>query len=426
MSDDAMPAVAQTGAATLTPTRRVPWAALLLVLLALLALAGALVAVRGLSARGAAPATVTASGTIEATESDLAPKVQGRVIALRVRDGDRIRKGQVLAVLERTDPSIDERQARAALDSARAQVDAAQSAYDLQRATYATTLTQAGAGVGVASSRLGQAGENLGIERSATTLAIDQARAQLLSAHAAEAHARTDLARAKALVATGDEAQQVLDDATNAYAAAEAQLRASADALALAQAQRRTVHVRALDVTASRREQTQSVATLRSAEAEAALIDERRAQLAAAQQELAQAQAALARTQDAVRETTLVAPYDGYVVSHDVEAGDLVQPGGAVMTVGDLDHPYVYVYVSETDLPRVKTGAHAGVTLDGVPSRTFDGVVTEIANTAEFTPENVQTKEERMEYLVFRVKVQLTDRTGTLKPGLPVDAAIRI
>jgi len=425
MSDDAMPSVAEARAAALSPSRRLPSAALLLMAIALIAGVVALIAVRELRRPLAVPAAITASGTIEATESGLAPKVQGRVAALRVRDGDRVRKGQVLALLERVDPAIDEREARAAVANARAQVAAAEAAYALQRATYATTLTQAGAGVGIASSRLGQAGENLGIERRATALAVDRARAQLLSARAADAHARTDLARAKALVATGDEAQQVLDDAMNAYAAAEAQLRAAADAFALAQAQGATVQVRALDVTASRRAQTQSVATLRSAEAEAALVDERRAQLAAARQALAQAQAALARTQDAVRETALVAPYDGYVVSHDVEPGDLVQPGAAVMTVGDLDRPYVYVYVGETDLPRVKAGAHAAVTLDGVPGRTYDGVVTEIANTAEFTPENVQTKEERVEYLVFRVKVQLFDRSGTLKPGLPVDASIR-
>jgi HlyD family secretion protein len=67
-----------------------------------------------------------------------------------------------------------------------------------------------------------------------------------------------------------------------------------------------------------------------------------------------------------------------------------------------------------------------GVTIDGVPGRTFTGTVTEISNTAEFTPENVQTKQERIEYLVFRVKIQFTDTTGTLKPGLPADAVIRV
>ena len=96
------------------------------------------------------------------------------------------------------------------------------------------------------------------------------------------------------------------------------------------------------------------------------------------------------------------------------------------MTVGDLAHPYVYVYVSETDLPHVRLGTRADLSIDGMPGRTFAGTVTEISNTAEFTPENVQTKQERIEYLVFRVKIQFTDTTGSLKPGLPADAVIAI
>ena len=397
-----------------------------IVLLVVLAIATAVVVARTVLGRTPLPAVVEASGTIEATESDLSPKVQGRLVDLRVRDGDSVRKGEVVAVLERVDPSFDVEQARATVVAAQAQAGAAQAAYALQRSIYQTTLAQAGAGVRIAVSRVGQAGENLGIERHAATLGIDQAQAAILSARSAYDHARIDLGRAQALVRTGDEAKQQLDDATNAYASAGAQLRAANDNLVLAHANSRTVHVRELDVSASRSEHSQSVASLESAQAEAALVDERRAQATAAEGALAQARAALARSEDQLRETKLLAPYDGFVISHNFEVGDLVQPGSSVMTTGDLIHPYVNVFVSETDLPHIKTGARADVTVDGMPGRTYAGTVTEISNTAEFTPENVQTKEERIEYLVFRVKVQFNDSTGTLKPGLPVDAAIHI
>jgi HlyD family secretion protein len=407
-----------------------------IVLLVVLAIATAVVVARTVLGRTPLPAVVEASGTIEATESDLSPKVQGRLVDLRVRDGDSVRKGEVVAVLERVDPSFDVEQARATVVAAQAQAGAAQAAYALQRSIYQTTLAQAGAGVRIAVSRVGQAGENLGIERHAATLGIDQAQAAILSARSAYDHARIDLGRAQALVRTGDEAKQQLDDATNAYASAGAQLRAANDNLVLAHANSRTVHVRELDVSASRSEHSQSVASLESAQAEAgggggragraALVDERRAQATAAEGALAQARAALARSEDQLRETKLLAPYDGFVISHNFEVGDLVQPGSSVMTTGDLVHPYVNVFVSETDLPHIKTGARADVTVDGMPGRTYAGTVTEISNTAEFTPENVQTREERIEYLVFRVKVQFNDSTGTLKPGLPVDAAIHI
>ncbi len=318
---------------------------------------------------------VFASGTIEVIESDLSPKVQGRLVDLRVNDGDAVTKGEVVAVLERVVPTLSLEQELADVASAQQQVD-------------------------VAQSRLGQAGENLGIASSSTVLAIDQAQAQLASAQSAYELASTNLSRARSLVGTGDEPRQALDDARNVYAASVAQLKDAHDAVALAQADRRSVAVNELEVRASRLQRLQAVAAL------------------------AQARASFGLARNSVQETQLVAPYDGYVISHNFEDGSLIQPGAAVITVGDLEHPYVYVYVSETDVPRIKTGMKADVSIDGLPGRTFIGTVTEIGTTAEFTPENVQTKEERIEYLVFRVKIQFVDKTGTLKPGLPVDAVI--
>jgi multidrug resistance efflux pump len=395
-------------------------------LLAVVLVAAALVVAARFWPRPVPAPVIAASGTIEATESDISPKVQGRLAELRVRDGDPVRKGQIVAVLEQVDPTLDLDQARANVLAAEAQVASAQAAYALQRDTYGTSLAQAGSGVRIAGSRLGQAGEDLGIERKAATLGVDSANAQVAAARSAAAHAQTDLARARALVRTGDVAQQVLDDAVNAAATADAQLRAANDGLALARANGRNVNVRELDVSASRSQVNQSVAALQSAQAEWELVNERRAQVAAAQGALGQTRAALRLAEDRVRETQLVAPYDGFVVSHNDEVGDLVQPGTAVMTIGDLVHPYLYVYVSETDLPRVKTGSRADVAIDGMPGRTYAGTVTEIGSSAEFTPENVQTKDERIEYLVFQVKIQFTDKSRTLKPGLPADATIHV
>ncbi|HTX59849.1 MAG TPA: efflux RND transporter periplasmic adaptor subunit [Verrucomicrobiae bacterium] len=367
---------------------------------------------------------IEASGTLEAIESDVAPKVQGRLLELRVRDGERVRAGETVAVLERVDPTLNLSQAQANLVAAKAQVGVARAAYDLQRAEYATTLSQANSGVGIAGSHTGQAGENFEIERRSAVLSVDQAKAGLLSAQSGFARAKVDLGRARSLVATGDEPQQALDDASDAYSAAAAGLQSARDALGLAQAGLRTVHVRQLDVRASQLEQSQSDQTLESAQAQWQLVVQRRAQLAAADAAVGQAQAALGLAQDQVRETHLLAPFDGYVVSHNFEVGDLIAPGAAVMTIGDLDHPYLYVYVSETDLPHIKAGMRADATVDGFPNRTFTGTITELGEQAEFTPENVQTKEERVEYLVFRVKIQFTDTTGALKPGLPADAVI--
>lgn len=398
---------------------------ILVVVAAIALLLAAAIAARVIATRIAGAGTIQASGTIEATESDVAPKVEGRLVDLRVQDGDRVKRGQVLAVMESVDPGLDLNQARANADAAAAQVGAAQAAYDLQRVTYDTTLAQAHEGVSIAHSRLGQASANYGIESHTAILDVDQAQAQLASAQSAYDRAKIDLDRAKSLVSTGDVPQQQLDDAANAYNAAASQLQVAKDTLASARANVHTIDVRRLDVAASSEAHRQSIATLQNAQAQAGLVEQRHAELEAAQAQLVQARAALGLARDHVHETTLLAPFDGFIISHNFEDGDLIEPGSAVLTVGDLVHPYAYAYIAEGDLPRVKTGTHAQVTIDGIPGRTFDGVITEISDTAEFTPENVQTKEERIEYLVFRIKIQFTDTTGLLKPGLPVDAVIR-
>ena len=78
-------------------------------------------------------------------------------------------------------------------------------------------------------------------------------------------------------------------------------------------------------------------------------------------------------------------------------------------------------------MPRIKTGMHADVTIDGMPGRTFTGDGDRDQQRPRSSrPENVQTKEQRIEYLVFRVKIQFTDTTGSLKPGLPADAVIHV
>ena len=174
------------------------WRGAIITLMVVLALAAA-IAAKMIVTNLSPPATIQASGTIEATESDIAPKVQGRLIGLRVRDGDRVTKGEPVAILEQVDPGLDLDQARANVAAAAAQVGVARAAYDLQRDSYQTTLEQAREGVSIAHSRFGQAGENLGIETHTASLQVDQAEAQLRTATATYDKAGIDLSRARSL-----------------------------------------------------------------------------------------------------------------------------------------------------------------------------------------------------------------------------------
>jgi HlyD family secretion protein len=96
-----------------------------------------------------------------------------------------------------------------------------------------------------------------------------------------------------------------------------------------------------------------------------------------------------------------------------------------VVTLAELDSVYVMIYIQEKEMGRVRLGDPADVVIDAFPGRPFPGKVTYISPEAEFTPKNVQTKQDRVK-LVFGVKVEIENKEGLLKPGLPADATIRV
>ena len=94
-----------------------------------------------------------------------------------------------------------------------------------------------------------------------------------------------------------------------------------------------------------------------------------------------------------------------------------------MVTVGDIDHPWLRGYVDEKDLGRVKLGAKAQITTDSYPKKTYWGRVSFIASEAEFTPKQIQTQQERVK-LVYRIKIDVDNPQHELKSNMPADAEI--
>ena len=167
-----------------------------------------------------------------------------------------------------------------------------------------------------------------------------------------------------------------------------------------------------------------SGAALSAAEAGSREVEKMKLDLRALHSQLDQARAALAVAEDDLRKSTLYAPFDAFVTVKDTEEKEFVQPGTPVVTLADLDEVWVKTYVPETQLGRVRLGQEADVLSDTFPGKVYRGKVTFISPEAEFTPKNVQTKEERVK-LVYRIKVTLTNPNQELKAGMPVDVKIR-
>ncbi len=144
-----------------------------------------------------------------------------------------------------------------------------------------------------------------------------------------------------------------------------------------------------------------------------------------AEHRLEQAQAALAVSEEKLKDTMIYAPMDGVILRKNVEVGEIIASGIPVVTIGDLENPWIKVYVKEDKLGLVKLGQKAKITTDTYKGKSYEGVVTYISSEAEFTPKTVQTPEERVK-LVFGVKVRVKNENGELKPSMPADVRLFI
>src|SRR5713226_6728344 len=317
--------------------------------------------------------SIQASGTIEATQVGVAPKIAGRVMKISVQEGQQVEAGQVVAELDAAEVDAQARQAQAAVDAARTRPAQADASVTLARASV----------VAVSLKKRAQIESALAVlEANKANLAAAEANLQAIETNLARAE--SDLARWEALYREGAVSAEQIDTARSAAKA----LRAQRDA---ARAQRDAAQI----------------------------------QLGAAGAGVAQAQALLQQAEILRSYTILKAPMAGVVVAKNAEVGDLVGVGAPVVTVADLSQVYLRVFVSESDFARVKLGQPVDVRVDGFSGRTFRGTVDQINSSAEFTPRNVQTKEERVK-LIFGVKVALPNPDGVLKPGLPADAVILV
>jgi HlyD family secretion protein len=223
------------------------------------------------------------------------------------------------------------------------------------------------------------------LTRGARPAELDRARAELRSATSEADRTADDSVRNARLLAAGGISQSTFDASATAARVAGARRDAALEALKLLEAGARTDRITAA-----------------------------RANVSAARAQLATGEAAAG-------DLVLTAPVDGQVLARHAEPGEVLSAGIPVLSLGDSRHAWVRVYVTAPVFAAIKVGDHVPITVDGLAGQTFMARVTALATTAEFTPRVALTEKERAD-LLFGVKLELSDTTGTLKAGLPATA----
>ncbi len=355
---------------------------------------------------------ILVSGNLEMTQVDLSFKIAGRLTALNVREGDRVKKGFEIA---RVDPGQLEPQRardRAAVDSAQSNYQQLITSIEYQKATLESDIASKRADLDQAKARLAE------LLAGSRTQEIQQAQAAVSDAKARRDMAQRERDRLETLYKNEDISTSQFDQARTTLDSAAAVLRQAEQRLAMIQEGPRLE-----EIAGQRAAVAHAEAAVKTAEANRIEIRRKEQELTARRAEIDKARAQEGMSQAQLNDTSIVAPVDGMVMVKPAEIGEVVAAGTTVATIADLEHPWLRAYINEPDLDRIKIGQKVKLSTDSRKGKTYSGTITFIASEAEFTPKQIQTKEERVK-LVYRIKIEVDNSAGDLKNNMPVDAEI--
>ncbi|MEC4686445.1 MAG: efflux RND transporter periplasmic adaptor subunit [Nitrospirota bacterium] len=294
-------------------------------------------------------AVIIASGNVEVTETDLGFKHPGRVTGLYTDEGQRVEKGQMLAMVDRAELESRVQEHKARLNEALVKLEE--------------------------------------LRAGARPQEIERARADVGYAKAVFSNAKNNYERDRFLFENGAISARQMDGSEKAYQVALSRFQHARETLSLV------------------------------------MEGPRKEVLQAQKIRVQQAEAALRASEERLKESMIYAPVSGVILRKYVETGETVRGGSPVYTLGDLQNPWIKIYIKEDRLGLVKLGQKAEITTDSYPGKIYEGTITRISSKAEFTPKNVQTEEERVK-LVFGVEISVNNENDELKPGMPADVRI--
>jgi HlyD family secretion protein len=347
---------------------------------------------------------VALSGRIEGDDSAVAPKTAGRILEVRYREGDSVKAGDIIAVLDDEQLHAREEQARAAVAQSDARVRSARQQIGVLEAQLVEAALQKGQAHVDADGRVHQAEA----EVSASEADLGQQEASLKLA-VFDRDAYTRLAQNGSVAER--QAKQAVSTAESqaaAVAAARRRVESARGSLAVARANLANPEIRGSQEAGVRKQ-----------------IDQQQAEIASSAADAARARAQLTEAQANRRDLTVTAPFAGTIITRAAEPGEVVQAGTAIVTLLDLSKVYLRGFVPEGQIGKVAVHQSARVYLDSNPNQPINAYVSRIDPQATFTPENTYFRDDRVKQVVG-VKLQLRGAIGLAKPGMPADGEILV
>lgn len=358
------------------------------------------------------PNIIRLSGNIELTQVDIAFKAPGRLAVLQVTEGAAVKKGDVLAQIDRAATQGQKVREQAGLESATGQLAQTITAVQFQQETTDSDLELRRADVRAAEAHLAE------LLAGTRTQEVQAARAQLEDSRNWLAQAKRDWDRAQVLFKDEDISAAQYEQFRSKHESMTQSFRQAQERLGLLEEGPRKE-----TIDTARAQLDRAKAALRLSQASKFELKRRQQELAVRRAEIDRAKAGISIIDAQLDDTTVASPIDGIVLVKSAEQGEIIAAGATIASIGDLAHPWLRAYINEKDLGRVKIGSAVKLTTDSFPGKTYNGRISFIASEAEFTPKQIQTADERVK-LVYRIKIDVDNPNQELKSNMPVDAEI--
>ena len=355
---------------------------------------------------------IVLSGNLELTQVDISFKMAGRLIERTVDEGAWVKKGQLIARLDPVQLRAQAARDKASVLGAESNYRQLETSIAYQRATLESDIAARRAELAQATAQLDA------LLSGSRPQDIQQAQAGVNDATAQLQLAQRDWDRAQELFKNEDISRQQHDQARTKVESAQAVLHQAQQRYSLMKEGPRKE-----DIAAQRAVVARAEAAVKTAEANRLEVQRKEQELVQRKAAIAQSQAQAGISEAQLDDTEVYTPIDGVVLVKSAEPGEVLGAGTTIVTIGDLEHPWLRGYINEPDLTRVKLGQKVRLTTDSNQGKVYAGVVSFISEQAEFTPKQIQTKEERVK-LVYRIKIDVDNSSHELKNNMPMDAEI--
>jgi HlyD family secretion protein len=337
-------------------------------------------------------------GTVEVQEVRLSSKIGGRVKAVFVDDGAEVKANDRLVELDIPELRAQRKQIAAQLDAAKS------AAAKADRGPLDEEYEASKAAVDAAKARLTK------MDKGNRDKEIEQVERNVEAWKVDLANARRDLTRISGLVQTRSATQKELDDSQARYDRLQATVNEA------------TVRLELMREGFRDEDKAEALAEFNRAKANDALLHTgtREEDKAAAHARVDELAARLSELDSNIAEAVVRAPENAIVELVSVRPGDTTTPNQPVVRILRAADLWIKAFVPETELGRVRLNQEVSVTMDTYPERKFQGHVTYVSSTAEFTPRNVQSVDERR-HQVFAIKIRVIDPQGIFKSGMAAD-----